>query len=361
MGSYGSPKTWIPYMSNKDCSQGFCSVYCPQWCYIIFSPPPPLEFPDEDSGSNFSPLVIAIIGILASVFLLISYYTIISKYCGNTNRLSGTGNHDPNEEFDDNHNPTLHEPWLVATTGLDESLIKSITVCKYKRGDGLVEGSDCSVCLSEFQEDERLRLLPKCSHAFHLQCIDTWLKSHSNCPLCRANIISLNASSPVQLPASISNPITNEAMPETSQANDHEAVSQEFGRSSGNDDVMQVSNCAKNSVRAISDLGNLEKRDIVIELRDGRLQQVRRSISMDHFNQNHIFIADILHINEDEFGAIDEAGSSGDVGSPKHSMGEDSKSSHRKRILHCAMKRSFSSGRFSFTRHGREHRGIAPV
>ncbi|KAG6606257.1 E3 ubiquitin-protein ligase, partial [Cucurbita argyrosperma subsp. argyrosperma] len=352
MGSYGTPKTWIPYMSNKDCSQGFCSVYCPQWCYIMFSPPPPLEFPDDDSGPNFSPLVIAIIGILASAFLLITYYTIISKYYGNTSRLSRTQDHDPNQEFEDTHNPTLHEPWHVATTGLDEALIKCITVCKYKRGDGLVEGSDCSVCLSEFQEDENLRLLPKCSHAFHLQCIDTWLKSHSNCPLCRANIVSVTASSPLQLPATTGNPTTNEAIPETSQANDHEGISQEPGRSFGNDN-------AKNSVRAFSDLGNLVKRDTVIELRDGRLQQIRRSISMDHCSQNHIIIAD-------EFGGIDEAGSSGDVGSSKHSMGEDSKSNHRKRILHCvmspvSMKRSFSSGRFSLTKHGREHRGLAPV
>lgn len=366
MGSYGTPKTWIPYMSNKDCSQGFCSVYCPQWCYIMFSPPPPLEFPDDDSGPNFSPLVIAIIGILASAFLLVSYYTIISKYCGNTNRLSRTGNHDPNEEFEDDHNPTLHEPWHIATTGLDEALIKSITVCKYKRGDGLVEGSDCAVCLSEFQEDESLRLLPKCSHAFHLQCIDTWLKSHSNCPLCRAYIVSFSDSSPFQLPPSTAVPITSEAMPETSHTTDHDAVSQDSGRSFGNDDLMQAHNCAKNSFRALSDLGNLEKRDTVIELRDGRLRQIRRSISMDHCCQNHTIIADILQLNEDGFGAIDESGSSGDVGSSKHSVGEDSKSSHRKRILHCvmspvSMKRSFSSGRFSLTRHGREHRGIGPV
>ncbi|XP_038887668.1 E3 ubiquitin-protein ligase Os04g0590900-like [Benincasa hispida] len=365
-GSYSSPKTWIPYMSNKDCSQGFCSVYCPQWCYIMFSPPPPLEFPDDNSGPKFSPLIIAIIGILASAFLLISYYTIISKYCGNTNRLSGTGNHDPSEEYEDNHNPTLHEPWHIATAGLDEALIKSITVCKYKRGDGLVEGSDCSVCLSEFQEDESLRLLPKCSHAFHLQCIDTWLKSHSNCPLCRANIVSINATSPIQLPPRAAHPITNETMPETSQANDHEAASQDSGRSFRNEDAMQGSNCAKSSIRALSDLGNLEKRDTIIELRDGRLQQIRRSISMDHCSQNHTIIADVLRLNEHEFGDIDEAGSSGDVGSSKHSLGEDGRSSHRNRILQCvmspvSMKRSFSSGRFSFSKHGREHRGIAPV
>ncbi|KAG9140697.1 hypothetical protein Leryth_006891 [Lithospermum erythrorhizon] len=33
---------------------------------------------------------------------------------------------------------------------------------------------------------DKLRLLPTCSHAFHMNCIDTWLLSNSTCPLCRA-------------------------------------------------------------------------------------------------------------------------------------------------------------------------------
>lgn len=77
--------------------------------------------------------------------------------------------------------------------GLHQSIINSITVCKYKRGEGLIEGTECSVCLNEFHEDETLRLLPKCSHAFHIPCIDTWLRSHTNCPLCRAGIVISNS------------------------------------------------------------------------------------------------------------------------------------------------------------------------
>nr|GMC87740.1 RING-H2 finger protein ATL54 [Ipomoea batatas] len=76
------------------------------------------------------------------------------------------------------------------TVGLQSSIINAIAVCKYKRGEGLVEGTECAVCLNEFQDDETLRLLPKCNHAFHIPCIDTWLRSHTNCPLCRAGIVS---------------------------------------------------------------------------------------------------------------------------------------------------------------------------
>ncbi|EFJ19341.1 hypothetical protein SELMODRAFT_39719, partial [Selaginella moellendorffii] len=49
--------------------------------------------------------------------------------------------------------------------------------------------SDCAVCLGDFQEGEDVKILPKCGHGFHVECIDTWLSIHSNvCPLCRAQV-----------------------------------------------------------------------------------------------------------------------------------------------------------------------------
>lgn len=47
----------------------------------------------------------------------------------------------------------------------------------------------CSVCLSEFNEGDEVGVLPGCAHVFHVLCIDKWLLSHSNCPLCRANAL----------------------------------------------------------------------------------------------------------------------------------------------------------------------------
>ncbi|XP_076892048.1 RING-H2 finger protein ATL52-like [Bidens hawaiensis] len=44
----------------------------------------------------------------------------------------------------------------------------------------------CAVCLGEFEENEDVRIMPECSHVFHVSCIDMWLFSHDNCPLCRA-------------------------------------------------------------------------------------------------------------------------------------------------------------------------------
>ena len=83
-----------------------------------------------------------------------------------------------------------HPIWFIRTVGLQRSVIDSITVFKYRKNEGLVDGTECSVCLGEFQEEESLRILPKCSHAFHIPCIDTWLSSHKNCPLCRAPVVN---------------------------------------------------------------------------------------------------------------------------------------------------------------------------
>ncbi|KAL8495828.1 hypothetical protein ACS0TY_019802 [Phlomoides rotata] len=180
MSSVGNPNPWAPYDNYRDCSQGICSIYCPQFCYLIFPPPPP----SDDDSTPFSPLIIAIIGVLASAFLLVSYYTIVTRYCKRRN------GHTTGTETADNRDESSPDQWQIIQSGLDEAMIKKITVCKYIRGEGLIEGTDCAVCLSEFQENESLRLLPKCSHAFHLPCIDTWLRSQSNCPLCRASVVA---------------------------------------------------------------------------------------------------------------------------------------------------------------------------
>ncbi|CAN6348967.1 unnamed protein product [Urochloa humidicola] len=47
-----------------------------------------------------------------------------------------------------------------------------------------VKNGECSVCLQEFEAGRRLRMMP-CAHAFHEQCIFSWLRVGHVCPLCR--------------------------------------------------------------------------------------------------------------------------------------------------------------------------------
>ncbi|EPZ32411.1 hypothetical protein ROZALSC1DRAFT_28519 [Rozella allomycis CSF55] len=50
---------------------------------------------------------------------------------------------------------------------------------------------DCSICLNEYSENDNLRSMNACGHAFHKDCLDNWLTQYNNsCPLCRTEITS---------------------------------------------------------------------------------------------------------------------------------------------------------------------------
>ncbi|CAL0305597.1 unnamed protein product [Lupinus luteus] len=73
-------------------------------------------------------------------------------------------------------------------SGIDRSIIESLPIFRFGSLMGQKEGLDCAVCLTKFEATEVLRLLPKCKHAFHVECVDTWLDAHSTCPLCRYRV-----------------------------------------------------------------------------------------------------------------------------------------------------------------------------
>ncbi|KAF6156792.1 hypothetical protein GIB67_033261 [Kingdonia uniflora] len=50
--------------------------------------------------------------------------------------------------------------------------------------------AECAICLSEFVDGEGVRVLPRCKHGFHVQCIQGWLSSHNSCPTCRSNCLT---------------------------------------------------------------------------------------------------------------------------------------------------------------------------
>lgn len=364
MGSRVNPQNnWIPYISSRDCTQGICSLYCPRWCYGVFPPPPPLQLLGDDSspsGPNFSPLIIAIVGVLASAFLLVTYYTVISKFCGSSNPSRTQSPRDLNLDPDGEPSPRAdHEPWYVSTGGLDEALIRSIAVCKYKRGSGMIEGT-CSVCLSEFQEDESVRLLPKCTHAFHIPCIDTWLKSHSNCPLCRSEV-AFAGSFPVRAPLNSAGPqLSSDESVRGSENWTHPGAVDAPASSSNVADLEEatgIGDHATNS-QSFNVFRNIRNTDTAIEVRCEGLQPTRRSFSAGHSCQT---VADILKEDQDEEDQIQGSTSSTmshNAGSAKNPL-EMCKIGHKRSFLHSMidrpihMKGSFSSGRLSLSWHGR--------
>ncbi|CAO1942093.1 unnamed protein product [Urochloa humidicola] len=117
----------------------------------------------------------------------------------------------PPDDYDDG----LHAPDDSAASasglshrggsGLDAAAIAALPLVFYREVrrhrvvDGREDALECSVCLLEFDDDDALRLLPTCPHAFHPDCIALWLERHATCPLCRASV--LDEPPPSQPPA----------------------------------------------------------------------------------------------------------------------------------------------------------------
>ncbi|XP_020221172.1 RING-H2 finger protein ATL54 [Cajanus cajan] len=190
---------------SPDCT--LCLKICltkpPQYPFNYFPPlqPPPLpsfnsdvDVSDQGTYHRVSTYLFLALALLTAAFFVVCCRAIYTRFTSRRRISLRHQNQDtPDDDFVDQEHggPMVDHPiWYIRTLGLQQSIINAITVCKYKKGEGLIEGTECVVCLSEFQEDENLRLLPKCHHAFHLPCIDTWLRSHTNCPMCRAPIVN---------------------------------------------------------------------------------------------------------------------------------------------------------------------------
>ncbi|CAL4929081.1 unnamed protein product [Urochloa decumbens] len=166
------------------------------------SPPPP---PSSSSSASTTMVIITVVGILAAFALLASYYAFVTK-CGLLRALwsrhppwhrrspgAGAGGGGGREAS------VIRAAASDDRRGLGLPLIRMLPVVKFTAascggGGGCsvaaprISVSECAVCLSEFVERERVRLLPNCSHAFHIDCIDTWLQGSARCPFCRSDV-----------------------------------------------------------------------------------------------------------------------------------------------------------------------------
>ncbi|KAL7199789.1 hypothetical protein ACSBR2_021983 [Camellia fascicularis] len=202
-----------PSQNKNGTCPDICIPMCRSICRYSLSPPPPPDPPSPtlscspNTPKKFPLKSIIPFSILAAIFLLLCFHIIYKHYKNRQRNLTISSSPPPPPQQEETHydfldrGPVLDHPiWYIRTIGLNPSIIHSIPVCKYNRVDGIVERTECSVCLNKFQEDETLRLLPKCNHAFHIHCIDIWLRSHINCPLCRVGIVTNPARLPTPLP-----------------------------------------------------------------------------------------------------------------------------------------------------------------
>ncbi|URD84407.1 RING-H2 finger protein ATL72 [Musa troglodytarum] len=82
----------------------------------------------------------------------------------------------------------LETPAATAATGLEKKALRQIPTMVYGPEAG-VTATECPICLGEFGDGEKVRVLPKCHHGFHVRCIDAWLALQPSCPTCRRSLL----------------------------------------------------------------------------------------------------------------------------------------------------------------------------
>lgn len=131
----------------------------------------------DPENAAFQPSLGFVIGILGVMLLLTFILLVYAKFC---HRRSSVRGDDVNLPRQIRSNSRL--------SGVDKTVIESLPFFRFSTLKGSKEGLECAVCLSKFEDIEILRLLPKCKHAFHINCIDHWLEKHASCPLCRQRV-----------------------------------------------------------------------------------------------------------------------------------------------------------------------------
>ncbi|KZV53595.1 hypothetical protein F511_25513 [Dorcoceras hygrometricum] len=162
-------------------------------------PPAPTSSPNLDPA-QWDPQVIGLVGLICSLFILLSYYKMLYRNARTFRVLALTRSSTQRRRI----NEQLEEfTSQFQSRGLDSCIMHSLPITQIKKTKdktNITEG-ECAVCLGEFDEDEWVKHLPSCSHFFHVSCIDTWFQTHSSCPLCRSSVLSY--SSPGGYPISI--------------------------------------------------------------------------------------------------------------------------------------------------------------
>lgn len=149
----------------------------------------------SNASAQVSPSIVVIIIVLTVIFFLSAFLHLLIRWLARNpalnRRAARTGARSNNRIIAlTAFQGQLQQLFSMQDAGLESAMIEELPVFSYKAAmGGLKEGADCAICLCEFVGDDQLRLLPLCGHAFHTECIDTWLFSHSTCPLCRTLLL----------------------------------------------------------------------------------------------------------------------------------------------------------------------------
>lgn len=175
----------------------------------VITPPP---------SNGFDANVVMVLSVLLCALICSLGLNSIIRCALRCSSFTATDPNNNNGQNTQNNNNNLGCSRL-ANTGIKKKALKSFTTVSYSADLNLPAlDSTCAICLYEFAAGDRVRLLPKCNHGFHVRCIDQWLNSHSSCPTCRNCLIETcqkivdcsqpSSSQPTSLPPAVISNIT---------------------------------------------------------------------------------------------------------------------------------------------------------
>ncbi|GAB2300646.1 hypothetical protein Dimus_034681 [Dionaea muscipula] len=222
------------------------------------------------TGSIFTPLAIAIGGIISSSLAVVLYHAILLKYCHRGHHrqqhglLHGIHHH--------------HRNGRSLEIGLSRDELKTIPVLFFSERMKEVfrmDLNDCVICLGRLEKGDIIRWLPNCRHAFHLPCIDNWLHGHVSCPICRAPVVA---------------PSTN---PFPRSPNLRDLLAQVYVGSRS---------CSDNSNRdgGGNDMIQREHNELRPTITESQIPRLKRSFSFDHSSSSVVINIDVNRRGETE-------------------------------------------------------------
>ncbi|GAB2291446.1 hypothetical protein Dimus_025701 [Dionaea muscipula] len=149
------------------------------------TPPPPAE---RLAYTPFKPSIAVIVAVLTTMFSVTFLLLLYAKHCKRGDGIVGYFGDATDLARGGGGGGGGAAASGRKNSGIDRAVIESLPVFRFASLSGEKDGLECAVCLNRFEPMEVLRLLPKCKHAFHVECVDTWLDAHSTCPLCRYRV-----------------------------------------------------------------------------------------------------------------------------------------------------------------------------
>ncbi|KAH9309915.1 hypothetical protein KI387_037826 [Taxus chinensis] len=190
-----------PNMTNHVPQRNFRP--CSPSIFDLEPPPPPPTAPiqfspkldDANRDDNFEwagIMLLAAIATLCTMFMItvtVYYAYFRNRYANQLREADGRSLRRLRISRDRRFSWRAAEDYFLRSPrqGLRRSMVDALPVFVYEP-ENFKDGLRCAVCLCEFEQNDKGRMLPNCNHSFHIDCIDMWFYSHSTCPLCRARI-----------------------------------------------------------------------------------------------------------------------------------------------------------------------------